>query len=292
MATARDAGRESPLHVATNQYPWSTFYRREGRSFEEGLDAGLGEVAASGADGFEGILTAPEHVEPLVARLRSHGLEMRSFYTGAALHQPEAVEGSIARIVAVATRAKDAGARIVVVNPDPIGWGRAEEKDDAGLRTQAQALNRLGGALAELGMTLAYHNHDAELRSAAREFHHMLAGTDPACVSLCLDAHWIYRGAGNSQVALFDILTLYGERVVELHLRQSQGGVWTETFGEGDIDYAALAAHLAGRGVVPHLVLEQAVEKESPVTMGAVEAHQQGIAHARRLFAGRRAQTA
>ena len=48
-------------------------------------------------------------------------------------------------------------------------------------------------------------------------------------MKLCLDTHWIYRGAGNSNVALFDILKLYGDRVVSLHLRQSVGGVWSET---------------------------------------------------------------
>jgi len=285
MTVTEGRQRGETLHVATNQYPWSTFYRREGRSFEESLEEGLAEVAASGADGFEGILTVPEHVESLAARLQAHGLEMRSFYTGGALHRAEEIPESIERIVAVAARARSVGARIVVVNPDPIRWGGPAEKSDDELRAQAEALNRLGGELASLGMTLAYHNHDAELRNAAREFHHMLAGTDPASVSLCLDAHWIYRGSGNSEVALFDVVTLYGRRIVELHLRQSVDGVWTETFGEGDIDYASLAKRLAELGIAPHLVLEQAVEAGSPATMGRVEAHRRGIAFARRLFA-------
>jgi inosose dehydratase len=56
------------------------------------------------------------------------------------------------------------------------------------------------------------------LPRAAREFHHMMAGTDPDKVSLCLDAHWIYRGSGNSSVALFDVLKLYGSRTREIHL--------------------------------------------------------------------------
>jgi len=81
-----------------------------------------------------------------------------------------------------------------------------------------------------MGLTLSYHNHDIELRNAAREFHHMMVGTDPAYVTLCLDAHWIYRGAGNSAVALFDVLKLYGPRITELHLRQSKDNIWTETF--------------------------------------------------------------
>jgi inosose dehydratase len=114
----------------------------------------------------------------------------------------------------------------------------------------------------------------------------MMVGTDPANVTLCLDAHWIYRGSGNSQVALFDVLKLYGPRVTELHLRQSQNGVWTEAFGPGDIDYPRLAGYLLQIGVKPLLVLEQAVEAGSPKTMNAVEAFKKSTEYTRRVFAG------
>jgi inosose dehydratase len=83
-------------------------------------------------------------------------------------------------------------------------WGSEENKSDAEqLAEQAENLDRLGAELKKRGMTLAYHTHDVELRAAAREFHHMLLATNPANVSLCLDVHWVYRGSGNSQVALF-----------------------------------------------------------------------------------------
>jgi inosose dehydratase len=115
----------------------------------------------------------------------------------------------------------------------------------------------------------------------------MLTATDPANVKFCLDAHWVFRGCGDSQVALFDAVEHYGSRIVELHLRQSRGGIWTEVFtGEGDIDYARLGAWLTRRGLKPHLVLEQAVEGGSPKTLDAVTAHRQGLEQVRRLFGG------
>jgi inosose dehydratase len=165
----------------------------------------------------------------------------------------------------------------------PIG---GDGKNDAQLKTQAAAMNELGRQLKSTGMTLSYHNHDMELRNAAREFHHMMLGTDASLVTLCLDAHWIYRGSGNSAVALFDVLKLYGERISELHLRQSRNHVWTEAFGDGDIDYVAMAEHLKKIGARPHLVLEQAVEKDTPTTMDALAAHRQGALYARKVFAG------
>ena len=101
-----------------------------------------------------------------------------------------------------------------------------------------------------------------------------------------LDAHWIYRGAGNSAVALFDVVKLYGPRVTELHLRQSVDNVWTEVLSDGDVDYPALASYLLGIGVKPHLVMEQAVEEGTPNTMDAVESHRLSREYARRVFAG------
>ncbi len=164
----------------------------------------------------------------------------------------------------------------MVTNPSPIQWGGAEDKNDAQLRCQAESLDRLGAELRKLGMVLAYHNHDAELRQGAREFHHMLTGTDPAHVKFCLDAHWVFRGCGNSEVAVFDALAQYRQRVVELHLRQSVEGVWTEAFSvKGDIDYGRLLAFLADNSITPHLVLEQAVEARSRSSLSAAEAHRQ-----------------
>jgi len=274
------------LHLATNQYPWGTFYERQGRSFDKESDAAFGEVAASGLSGIEPFGSSPKQVEQLSGLLSKHGLEMRSIYVGSILHERAEADRSVQQVLAIAAAAKLLGTRIIVTNPNPIGWGAAEAKDDAQIETQASALDCLGAGLAGMGLTLAYHHHDVELRHAAREFHHMMVATDPAHVKLCLDTHWVFRGAGNSAVAVYDVVKLHGRRVAELHLRQSAKGVWTETFGQGDIDYPRIAKDLLAQGVRPHLVLEQAVEKDTPKTLEVVEAHRVGVAYAREVFAG------
>jgi len=286
-AVPASAGRAAGgrLHIACNQYSWAVFYGREGRDFGASLDTALVEVAASGIDGFEPGVGGLQQVEKIAPLLKKHGLEMRSLYVNSTLHEAEKVDGSIEQVIAAAAKAKAVGTRIIVTNPSPIRWGGPENKNDEQLRTQAAALDKLGAKLRQMGLTLAYHNHDIELRQAAREFHHMMVGTDPKNVTLCLDAHWVYRGAGNSQVALFDIVKLYGQRITELHLRQSRDGVWAEVFGPGDIDYRALADTLLKIGVKPLLVLEQAVEAGSPNTLKAVEAFKQSTQYTRRIFA-------
>ena len=278
-------GGSGGLHLSSNGYSWTVFYQRENRNFNATLETSLSDLTRSGLNGLEPSIEKPEEVDRLAALLKKNNLGMRSLYVNSTLHDPGKVDQSIEQVLAVASRAKVHGTTIIVTNPSPIHWGGAENKDDAQLQIQAEALNRLGGQLGSLGLKLAYHNHDIELRNAAREYHHMMLGTDPGLVFFCLDAHWVYRGAGNSSIALFDAVKLYGSRVIEVHLRQSLGNVWSETFGEGDIDYVALAKELLRIGVRPHLVLEVAVEKGTPKTMDPVEAHRRSSEYARRVFA-------
>jgi len=277
--------RSGKLHLACNQYPWTVFYARDNRNFNQELDKGLSEVAASRFDGYEPLANNPQELDRLGPLLKKHGLEIRSLYVNSVLHERDKAQASIESVLAIARKAKELGTKIIVTNPSPIRWGGPENKDDAQLRVQAAAIEKLGRELKAIGLTLAYHNHDIELRNAAREFHHMMVGTDPAYVTLCLDAHWIYRGAGNSSVALFDVLKLYGSRVTELHLRQSKDNIWTEAMCDGDIDYPALAKHLLRIGIRPHIVLEQAVETGSPKTMSTIEAFKESSQYARRVFA-------
>ena len=283
---AEQGGRATP-HIATNTYPWLTFARREGQAFHLHTDALLADIASTGIRGYEPIIGHPSEFDGLAQRLQKHGLEMRSLYVNSVLHDEAKADESIAQVLAIADAARRLGTKMIVTNPSPIRWGGTEDKDDAQLRSQAAALDRLGAGLRELGLTLAYHNHDAELRQGGREFHHMLTATDPVNVKFCLDAHWVFRGCGNSEVAVFDVLAHYQQRIVELHLRQSKGGVWTEAFAmSGDIDYVRLFGFLAGQQVEPVLVLEQAVEEKSPRQMTAMEAHREGRANLVEFFAG------
>ena len=277
VVQAAEGKTQAQSHIATNTYPWTTFARREGKEFPLHTEETLSRIASSGVAGYEPIIRTPEEFDGLAERLRRHRLEMRSLYVNSVLHDGEKAEASIATVLSIAERAKEIGTKIIVTNPSPLRWGGSENKDDEQLRFQARALDRLGAELRKRGMALAYHNHDAELREGGREFHHMLTATDAENVKFCLDAHWIFRGCGNSEVAVFDALAHYHERIVELHLRQSRSGVWTEVFEmKGDIDYGRLLRILRDGGCSPHLVLEQAVEKGSPHTLDVVEAHRRG----------------
>lgn len=279
--TARAAEAASPglsprAMISTQSYPWRMFAKRDGNEHVLHSDALLSQIAASGISGYEPIFDLNDDLAGLADRLDAHGLKMPSAYVNSALHDETQSEGSVAQVLEAAKVAKRLGASVIVTNPSPIRWGGTEDKSDRQLSHQAEMLDGLGSKLREIGMTLAYHNHDAELRQGGREFHHMLAGTDPENVKLCLDAHWVFRGCGNSAVAVMDAMRNYENRIVELHLRQSTNGFWDEVFTlDGDIDYRHIFDRVADAGLSPHLVLEQSIEAETPHSRDVVAAHRQ-----------------
>lgn len=273
-----------PMPVSCNVYTWFTFFNRENKDWYADLDGSLHLYAQSGMTAIEPSFYEAAEVATWAPLLRKYKLAMPSIYVGSVLHRAGDAETSMRAFLAIADAVRPLGTKIIVTNPDPIQWGGPENKNDAELVLQAKNLDTLGAELRKKGMALAYHNHDIELRAGAREFHHMLASTHPKNVKFCFDVHWVYRGCGNSQVAVFDVLKLYGDRVAELHIRQSVGGAWSEIFGDGDLDYVRFATELKNLKIRPHLVLEQCLEETSPNTVSVIEATQKSLLYLEKTF--------
>lgn len=270
--------------ISCNAYNWTTFYGRQNKKWGEDLDKCMADLAQTGITAYEPGLESAEDVRRLAPFLKKFNLTMPSIYVNSVLHKVEEAEKSIITVVAIADEVAKLGTKIVVTNPSPIKWGSPELKNDAELSVQAKSMEKLGIELKKKGLTLAYHTHDVELRAGAREFHHILQNTSPENVSFCFDVHWVYRGSADSQVAVFDVLKMYGNRVVELHIRQSVNGIWSETFGAGDIDYQRFANELKAMKIRPHLVIEQCVEAKTPNTMDGKQAHIKDLAMIKEIF--------
>ena len=210
---------------------------------------------------------------------------MPSVYIGSVLHEKDEIQKSIKNIQEIADVVKRYGTKIIVTNPNPIAWGSEKLKTDEQLSLQAKTLDKIGKSLKLDGIKLAYHTHDIELKAGAREFHHMMQNTSPENVFFCMDVHWIYRGSQNSQLAVFDAIKMYGNRIVELHIRQSRDGIWQEVFSpDADINYNQVVRELLNKKVKPHLVIEQCLEKGSPNTMKAVAAHRIDLKEVQNTF--------
>jgi inosose dehydratase len=280
--TETEKGFKTP--ISCNSYNWVTFYARDNKEWGKDLDACIAEFAKTGIKAYEPALGSAEEAVKLIAVLKKYGIVMPSIYVGSVMHKADEAEKSIANILSIADEVKKYGTKIIVTNPNPISWANKELKTDAELVIQAGAMEKLGKALKQKGLILAYHTHDAEMRGGAREFHHVMQNTSPKYVSFCYDVHWVFRGCADSKVAVFDILKLYGKRVVELHVRQSVNGIWSETFGDGDIDYPRFVNVLKEMNIYPHIVIEQCIEDKTPNTMSGVEAHVKDLAAFNKVF--------
>lgn len=283
VAEAKKKGEAFP--ISANAYNWLTFYRREGKKWGVNWDACIADYAKTGLKAFEPSLDDVKQTKEIIAAVNKHGISMPSVYVNSVLHEKNKAKDSINAVLKIADVLKEVNTKIMVTNPSPIKWGGTELKTDAELAVQAENLEMLGKQLKKRGITLAYHTHDVELRAGAREFHHMLQNTSAKNVSFCFDVHWVYRGSQDSELAVFDILKMYGSRIVELHIRQSENGIWKETFsGRGDINYLRFADELRKLKVRPHLVIEQCIEENTPGNMDAVEAHIKDLAEVSRVF--------
>jgi len=277
--TVHSAGQ---VEVFINQYTVETFYAREGINFKENHDRCFAELKAAGLAGFEASVRQPEDIDTYNIALKKHNLLLRSIYASNNLHDETVADAELKRLIAIAERAKSAGTKVFVFNPLAKSG-----KTDAELNRQNQNLNILGAVLRKLGMKLALHYHTPELEFAAREFHSFMSDTDPENVSLCFDTHWSFRGSNNSAVSAYSHAKLYADRIVALHLRQSQNGIWTETFTRNaDIDYGKTFAILRqAKGFSDcHVVLEQAPENGTPKTLKPLDIFKQSVENVKILL--------
>ncbi len=276
---AYSAADSDRLHITLNQYTVANYYGRDGVDFMKDLDKCLAEMKSVGADGLEAMINSAADSEMYGSALKKQGMELRSIYMGANFHDKNVCDSEIERVLSSVKKATEYGTKVVVINPAP-----KEGKSDAELILQSENFDKAGEQIRKLGPKLTFHYHTTELQFAGREFHHLLCGTKPENLGLCFDVHWSYRASGNSAVCAYDHARLYGDRVYEFHLRQSQDGIWTELFGAGDIDYQWIADYVAKFGKKPHIVLEQAPENGTPNTMKAAEVFKLSMETTRKMF--------
>ncbi len=282
--TANTSVMANPSKIYLQEYPWRTFMEREGIDWHNEPIKNYQQLLSSAFKKLEPVIDSFEYFEVVKSSIDWKSFDIISVYLNAILHEQKSLNQKIGQVREIAKFYAKLGAKIIIINPSPISWDDVVDKTDDELNTQVKALDLLSKSFAEMGLLLAYHNHDAEMRNSGRELHWMLQKTNPQCLKYCLDCHWIYRGGGNNSRELFRIIDLYADRIVELHVRQSANGIWTEAFKEGDIDYLKIAKVLKYKNIKPRLVLEQAVEKGTPNTMSIDESHRLGIQYANKIF--------
>jgi inosose dehydratase len=266
--------------LSVEVYIWLQHLASEKKTLAEGVDELLASFHAAGYRRVElnQDFFKPELRQRTLALLAKYNLAPETIYAGTTLHEPVAAEKSVKEVVELARLLKPQGTRVLVTNPNPKP-GQARKTDEE-LDTQAKYVDQLGAALHQQGMKLALHHHTPELVDNAREWHHLLQHTNPRQVYCCVDVHWAYRGG--QEVMTFIRET--GQRLVELHLRNSKQGVWAEDFGPGDIDYEKVADYLRGISFQGYLVVELAYEKGTQITRSLDEDLRLSRQYAEKVF--------
>jgi inosose dehydratase len=280
MAVAAPKAPAGKPVVAAQLYVWTQHFRDKGSKLEDNLDEALAATAAAGFPYVQGWLdwfATDERAAETAARLAKHKVGMKAAYTGGQMHD-EAAAAAIAQILERAARARKHGLEVVVMNPAVKRDGA--EKTDAELDVQARSLDALGEKLRGLGLKLAIHTHDKEMRSDGREWHHILAHTKAENVGFCLDLHWIFRGGQDP----LKYVQAAGARTHDLHLRNSRKGVWQEGLGDGDIDYRPIAKALAKLPYRGHFTVELAYEKGTEKTRSLGENLKRSRAYVKKIF--------
>jgi len=255
-------GAQYAPKLSVEIYIWIQHLESEKKTLAEGLE----EVMASfrGA-GYRRVELNQDFFQPALRErtftlLAKYHLAPETVYAGTTLHETTAAEKSVRQVVELARLLKPHGTRVIVTNPSPKP-GQALKTDEE-LDTEAKYVDRLAEEVSGLGMKLALHHHTPGLLEHAREWRHLLQHTDPKRVYCCVDVHWAYRGGQE----VMSFLSETGDRLVELHLRNSRQGIWMEDFGPGDIDYQKIADYLHDISFNGYLVVELAYEKGTQIT--------------------------
>jgi inosose dehydratase len=259
---------------------WTQHFSARGVPLAEGVAESLSATRRAGYRAVELMSTffQPDLREKTIGGLKEHGLALPSVYNGGPLDEDAAAEKTIAETLALAEMVKPLGAQWINVNPSPKP--HSGRKSDEELAVQARHINRLAGRLKELGLRLQLHHHSPEMAENAREWRHIARNTEPGLVSFCIDVHWVLRGGQDPMT----ILQEAGPRLASLHLRNSRQGVWLEDFGDGDIDYRAVAAYLRKIGFDGILVVELAYEKGTAITRSLEEDLKRGRDYTKAVF--------
>lgn len=253
----------APSRMSVEGYIFQQYMSQKKEKLADGLDEIFAMVRGAGFHNLElnnGGFFAPDVRERIVDLTESNGLRMPSAYVGGAMHEEALAEKTIADSLDVARLLKRVGCGAITGDPTPKPGGA--EKTDAELATQAAMLNKLGKALADEGFEFWVHNHDAEMKSNAREWWSNLKQTDPAYVRMCIDLDWVHQGDQDP----LTLLRAAGKRVACLHLRNSKGKLWLESLTDGDIDYHEIAAYLESAHLQPLLMVELAYRPNTTVT--------------------------
>jgi len=240
--------------VTVGAHPWVYAATQPNYDISPILDHIFGDMSAAGLDAIElmhGVFRDDEAVDHIRELAEKHGLPVVGSSFGGCFWTREGQAEVIADARLIVPRLAEVGGRTLGTSV-----GRSPEpKTKAEFDVQAETLKEVIAICEACGVVLNLHNHTYEVENNL----HDLGGTLERVpdVKLGPDLNWCLRG-GIDPLAF---IKRFGSQIVFLHLRdQYTDGRWSESLGEGDMDYAAIGLALREVGFKGDAVIELAHE--------------------------------
>jgi sugar phosphate isomerase/epimerase len=282
LLRAADAKSSAPAKVVVGAHPWVYAARQPRHDITPVLPEIFADMQYAGLDGIELMHTAllpDDAVERLEALSQKHKLPIIGTSFGGAMWDRAQHATVLAEAEKIVPRLAKLGGRTLGTSVGAVKWGQKIRKTDAQLDAQADLLRQLTALCARHGVVLNLHNHTYEVENDLHDLKGTLARLPDA--RLGPDLNWLVRGG----VDPVQFLRQYGDRIVFLHLRdQTKDGRWSEALGEGDMDYAAIAAALRAIQFRGPAVIELAHESDFQPTRPLRESLKMSRAFVRRVM--------
>ena len=235
----------------------------------------LGSIRKIGFEGFEtgyrNVQGQFENTKEARQQIRDSGLRFFGCHIFQFDYDPKTNLPEWSLIERIAKGSAALGAERLIVSGAPAG------SDLERIRWKVGGLGRAGRLCRDLGMTrLLYHNHGPEFENDAFEMRAMIKETDPDTVRFLVDCGHAMR----RKVDVAAFFTKYHKRIEGLHLRDFKGDVQVP-LGQGEFDYAPLAAAVKKTGWQGWVLNEEERESGEKPGESAVEPARQSI---RKMF--------
>ena len=236
------ANKPPARKVVVGAHPWVYAATQPGYELTPVLPQIFADMSYAGLDGIELMHTAlrPDSAVERIGELsQKHKLPViGSSFDGARWNRAQHA-AVLADAELVIPRLAKLGGRTLGVSVGAVKWGDKTPKTPAQLDAQAELLRQLIALCGRHGVVLNLHNHTYEVENDLYDLKGTLARLPGT--RLGPDLNWLVRGG----VAPATFIRQYGPQIVFMHLRdQKKDGRWSEALGEGDMDYAAIAAAL------------------------------------------------
>ena len=233
------------------------------------VEAAIRDIASLGFYGIELFGNQIEAMEAnggVGALLEKHKLPLISAYCNTNLSAPEQRKESISKTLEWAKLVKKYNGKVIVVGPNGVKRNSYDFK--AHKHDIVAALNELGKAVTDMGLTPVLHQHTGTCVETRDETYAVLEAMDTRVMKFGPDIGQLQKGGSDPVQVVKDFLPL----VQHMHLKDYSGGAEYLGYcplGQGKVDIPAILSRMNGRKTAGLVMVE--LDSPPPQPVPAVE---------------------